>query len=450
MGWYYGDSSTPETYGGRYTMHYAQDIILVAKWTINKYKLILDPAGDSKDPATVEGPLQFEENYGTLIPLKEPKRNHYEFKGWSDGSRIYNAGENYRIGAKDVTLVAQWAKVRYTLTFNPNGGAVDPGSYTEDYMTTRGDFPYPQREGYTFQGWYDNADGGNRITSYTFTANKTIYAHWKINQYTITYDANGGTINNQSQISETYNYGTTIYTTGKVPFKENWKFLGWYDNPSGGNKITQFVLKTNTTLYAHWEHEQIKISFKSNTTDSVGNMPKDSENLHKGEEFYLGIPTRNKYKFKGWATSANGNVEYQGGKKYTFYESKVLYAIWQVSEVTVPCGNKSNNGAGTVGTWNGTIAEGAKTAKVSWWNKGYKLYRDRTFYWSYSGNGSDSWSSWLDGSWGNYPTDSGSRTITLNGGTNWKLYVSVSEGTGNGMGSSNPKLEASATITFYY
>ena len=433
MGWYYGDSSTPETYGGRYTMHYAQDIILVAKWTINKYKLILDPAGDSKDPATVEGPLQFEENYGTLIPLKEPKRNHYEFKGWSDGSRIYNAGENYRIGAKDVTLVAQWAKVRYTLTFNPNGGAVDPKSYTEDYMTMRGDFPYPQREGYTFQGWYDNADGGNRITSYTFTANKTIYAHWKINQYTITYDANGGTINNQSQISETYNYGTAIYTTGKVPFKENWKFLGWYDNPSGGNKITQFVLKTNTTLYAHWEHEQITISFNKNAPGSVSNMP-GNRTIYKGESFKVGTPSRTDYKFLGWATEPNGSVKYQGDTTYTFKENQTLYAIWELQNTSKYFSWSASSwsaGTKTVGTDTFDSTRYIKSITINskggnwgmWYDKYFEFIvkvQDENGNWKdiyYRRDPSSGEYTWNEGK---DRVSSGSQTINLNG--NYKGY----------------------------
>ena len=433
MGWYYGDRSTPETYGGRYTMHYAQDIILVAKWTINKYKLILDPAGDSKDPATVEGPLQFEENYGTLIPLKEPKRNHYEFKGWSDGSRIYNAGENYRIGAKDVTLVAQWAKVRYTLTFNPNGGAVNPRSYTEDYMTTRDDFPYPQREGYTFQGWYDNIDGGNRINSYTFTANKTIYAHWKINQYTVTYNANSGTINNQSQISETYNYGTTIYTTGKVPFKENWKFLGWYDNPSGGNKITQFVLKTNTTLYAHWEHEQITISFNKNAPGSVSNMP-GNRTIYKGESFKVGTPSRTDYKFLGWATEPNGSVKYQGDTTYTFKENQTLYAIWELQNTSKYFSWSASSwsaGTKTVGTDTFDSTRYIKSITINskggnwgmWYDKYFEFIvkvQDENGNWKdiyYRRDPSSGEYTWNEGK---NRVSSGSQTINLNG--NYKGY----------------------------
>ena len=433
MGWYYGDRSTPETYGGRYTMHYAQDIILVAKWTINKYKLILDPAGDSKDPATVEGPLQFEENYGTLIPLKEPKRNHYEFKGWSDGSRIYNAGENYRIGAKDVTLVAQWAKVRYTLTFNPNGGAVNPGSYTEDYMVTRSDFPEARRDGHTFLGWYDNIDGGNRINSYTFTANKTIYAHWKINQYTVTYNANSGTINNQSQISETYNYGTTIYTTGKVPFKENWKFLGWYDNPSGGNKITQFVLKTNTTLYAHWEHEQITISFNKNAPGSVSNMP-GNRTIYKGESFKVGTPSRTDYKFLGWATEPNGSVKYQGDTTYTFKENQTLYAIWELQNTSKYFSWSASSwsaGTKTVGTDTFDSTRYIKSITINskggnwgmWYDKYFEFIvkvQDENGNWKdiyYRRDPSSGEYTWNEGK---NRVSSGSQTINLNG--NYKGY----------------------------
>ena len=250
-------------------------------------------------------------------------------------------------------------------------------------MTTRGDFPYPQREGYTFQGWYDNADGGNRITSYTFTENKTIYAHWKINQYTVTFNANGGTIDGKNQIQKTYNYGTTIYIRKNDPVndpvKENWKFLGWYDNPSVGNNVTQFVLKSDTTLYAHWEHEQINIIFDSNTSDSVSNMPQN-QTIYKGESLNVGTPSRKNYAFKGWSTERNGSVVYKAGTSYTFKQSQTLFAVWKLT---------SADYSGSSSTPDALSSDWRTCGNEIWFGEGRKITR---IYGSIGMGANDMWS----------------------------------------------------------
>lgn len=115
--------------------------------------------------------------------------------------------------------------------------------------------PNPTRTGYTFQGWYTSEGsyvvGGNQ--SYIPTSNIDLYAHWKRNTYTLTYDANGGT---GAPSSTTAEYNTAFNVSTIVPSRSGYDFLGWSYGPTGnpyyqpGGRIS---ISSNTTLYAVWK-----------------------------------------------------------------------------------------------------------------------------------------------------------------------------------------------------
>lgn len=97
-------------------------------------------------------------------------------------------GENAWAVEKTVTV----NKLTLTVSFNANGGSVSPGSKTVGYCETYGDLPTPSYDGYSFEGWYTDANGGSQVakdTKVTKTANHSLYAHWKANSYRL--DING-------------------------------------------------------------------------------------------------------------------------------------------------------------------------------------------------------------------------------------------------------------------
>ena len=106
----------------------------------------------------------------------------------------------------------------------------------------------------------------------------------------------------------------------------------------------------------------------------------------------------------------------------------------------------TRKGAGGFGTWSYTVPPGAKYAIVESYSKIYKAWRDRDITWYYSGNGSKSWTHYLDGSFGNNPSKSSSEKVTLDGGTKWSISVTMS----GGAGKMNTKGEVSGKVTFYY
>lgn len=147
--------------------------------------------------------------------------------------------------------------IAYTVNFDPNGGVVSKASIPVTYGEAYGTLPTPTRTGYSFSGWYTAKTGGTKIVSSTMvgsSAGSTLYAHWKANQYTVTFDPNGGTV---STTSKTVTYGET-YASPKVlpePTYPGHTFDGWYTTKTDGTRVTEDTVVTATkdhTLYARW------------------------------------------------------------------------------------------------------------------------------------------------------------------------------------------------------
>lgn len=81
----------------------------------------------------------------------------------------------------DQSFTAQWTANTYTVTLDANGGSVNPSSAEVTYDGAYGTLPTPFRQGYTFTGWFTEADGGSKVesgTSVNRTEDHTLYAHW--------------------------------------------------------------------------------------------------------------------------------------------------------------------------------------------------------------------------------------------------------------------------------
>lgn len=172
---------------------------------------------------------------------------HY-FGLWAvcqSGSRYENQGS--------ITCTVTPKSIAYTVNFDPNGGEVSKASMAVTYGKAYGALPTPTRTGYRFSGWYTAKTGGSKIANSTTvdnSAGSTLYAHWKANQYTVTFDSNGGTVGTSSQ---KVTYGSTY--TLPIPTRMGYTFDGWYTAKTGGAKVTKDTVVTataNHTLYARW------------------------------------------------------------------------------------------------------------------------------------------------------------------------------------------------------
>ncbi len=104
--------------------------------------------------------------------------------------------------------------------------------------------------GYTFLGWFTQAEGGDQVTKFT-DADTTLYAHWGEPQgtwYTVTFHANGGTLTGGA--TAMYEKNTAITVTD--PVRPGWEFTGWYTE-SGGAGTEIVAITADIDAYAHWE-----------------------------------------------------------------------------------------------------------------------------------------------------------------------------------------------------
>lgn len=157
------------------------------------YKIAYNLNGGTNNSAN---PSSYNVLYG--VSLKNPTRQGYTFSGWYNGDTKVNGinegkGANFASSAElyselakrtigDVALEARWTPNKYTLSFDPNGGTVNPTSKTVSYGSHYGDLPTPTKSGNTFLGWFTEKDGGTQVSSTTTmgASNVTLYAHWKL------------------------------------------------------------------------------------------------------------------------------------------------------------------------------------------------------------------------------------------------------------------------------
>ena len=240
-------------------------LTLYPVWNTNKYTITFDTNGGSEiAPIT--------QDYGTEITAPDnPTRKGYTFRGWDKEIPETMPAEN-------ITVKAQWEINQYTITFDTNGGS-EIAPITQDYGTEITAPDNPTRKGYTFKGW------DKEIPETMPAGNITVKAQWEINQYTIAFDTNGG-----SEIAPiTQDYGTEI-TAPDNPTRKGYTFRGW------DKEIPETMPAENITVKAQWEINQYTITFDTNGGSEIAPITQD----YGTEITAPDNPTRKGYTFKGW------------------------------------------------------------------------------------------------------------------------------------------------------
>ena len=249
---------------------------LTAQWTAPTYAVTLNTGGGTINSGNV---TEFTYGVGATLPT-DVTRTGYTFKGWYDnesltGSPVTAIGDT-ETGNKEYW--AKWEINQYTVTVKPENGEADI-TITQDYGTAIAAPADPTREGYTFTGW-------DRDIPATMPAeNMTVTAKWKVNQYTITFDTNGG-----SEITPiTQDYGTAI-TAPASPTREGYTFIGW------DKAIPATMPAENMTITAKWKVNQYTITFDSNGGSEIAPITQDYGTAITAPA----DPTREGYTFIGW------------------------------------------------------------------------------------------------------------------------------------------------------
>ena len=269
----------------------AENITVKAQWEINQYTITFDTNGGSEiAPIT--------QDYGTEITAPDnPTRKGYTFKGWDKEIPETMPAEN-------ITVKAQWEINQYTITFDTNGGS-EIAPITQDYGTEITAPDNPTRKGYTFKGW------DKEIPETMPAENITVKAQWEINQYTITFDTNGG-----SEIAPiTQDYGTEI-TAPDNPTRKGYTFKGW------DKEIPETMPAENITVKAQWEINQYTIAFDTNGGSEIAPITQD----YGTEITAPDNPTRKGYTFKGWDKEIPKTMP---------AENITVKAQWEINQYTI-------------------------------------------------------------------------------------------------------------------
>ena len=330
--------------------------------------------------------------------LPTPTRTGYHFTGWTVAAADGNwsgfvsdgASLNGRYGSP--TLKANWEVNKYTIRFNSNGGSGEMADLTqvknpvtneyEDLCYTSPSFRLPEnaftRRGYDFLGWstdpnqnpdafapkpaqndagYYPALGQYQNTQYIFkdhalTAENNgvvvLYAVWKIHNYTVTLDLDGGSYDGVNYVKEFTNLHVDATITLTVPVKTGNDFTGWILTdgnvdiaPNADGTAVLTVQESDAILQAQWDPHGYKLYVDPNGgvfRGQTGVMPRPgyyNDEIHAFTSETIEAPTRDGFEFTGWTYTpgADGGGEWYYDKatqtgEYTFSGDATLTANW--------------------------------------------------------------------------------------------------------------------------
>ena len=342
----------------------ASNVTYTAQWRVNQYTSTFDANGGS-------GGKSVTQNFDTALSAPAVARTGYTFLGWSPAVPS-------TVPAANATYTAQWTANGYSVVYDPNGGSgtMDATAMTYDAegVVSSNDFT---RVGYSFLGWATNATGvvvyeaGQAVSNLTTQASGvlTLYAVWNVNQYTVAFDANGGS----GGWSRSMDYGATI--TAPTVTRTGYAFAGWWTAKSGGVEIMADTAVTeDATYYARWTANKYTIKFYAN--GGKGTMKTLSATYGKSARLTANAFKRTGYKFAGWAKTKNGKVAYKNKasvKNLTAVNGKTVafYAVWK------PCSYKikfnRNGGKGSMKTLSATYGKNVKLTANAFKRTGYKF-----------------------------------------------------------------------------
>ena len=243
----------------------AENMSFKAQWTINQYTLTFNADNGTED-------VKITQNYGTKFESPAtPTKTGYTFAGWD-----MDIPET--IPAENMSFTAKWIANQYTLTFDSNGGS-DVAAITQDYGTKIDTPAAPTKTGYTFAGW------DNEIPETMPAESMNFKALWTINQYTLTFNADNGT----EDVEITQDYGTK-FDTPADPTREGYTFAGW------DMDIPETIPAEDMRFTAKWIANQYTLTFDSDGGSDVAAITQDYGTKIETPA----APTKTGYTFAGW------------------------------------------------------------------------------------------------------------------------------------------------------
>ena len=341
-------------------------VTLYAVWTPNIYTISLNKQSGSNGTSTIYLKYNtgwYSNNTGTtsISAITKPTRSGYIFQGYytdteGKGTQIINSNGNFVSGkltyttAND-TLYAYWTPISYSINYELNGGAFGGNSPTNNTQyNTAINVPAPRPPtGYTFAGWSggtnfnsSTAQSGSEsdsmsswsgsLTKNTYFKNLTasdgvtvtLVANYTANNYTVTFEANGGTV---SPTTKSVTYDST-YGDLPTPTRTGYSFTGWTLNGTKITSTTTVKTASNHTLVAQWQAISYTLTFDPNGQGGTVNPTTKSVTF---DTTYGTLPTpiRAGYIFIGWYTDKSVGTQVLSTTTVKTASNHSLYAHWQ-------------------------------------------------------------------------------------------------------------------------
>ena len=274
------------------------DKTYIENWELTEYNITMDLNGGSGQEKVVY--TMTDEDF----ELPTPTRNGYEFVGWTgEGITMPQTSVIIPKGSTgNKAYTANWQVIEYTITLDTNGGpVVSPIKYTVEDLFT---LPYILRPGYEFAGWTLDGSGMLPFTPliiYPGTTGDLHYkAEWRLAEYTITMDLDGGS--GQEKVVYTITDEDFELPT---PTRNGYEFVGWT-----GERITtpQTSVKIpkgstgNKAYTANWKVIRYTITLVTNGGAVIASIRYTVE-----DSVTLPIPPdRPGYEFSGWVLDGSG------------------------------------------------------------------------------------------------------------------------------------------------
>ncbi len=341
-GWYSGDTRLTDGFGkGISSWQLQSGGILTVKWSANINTLNFNANGG-------EGTMSAQEivtDETASISANTFTRKGYTFVGWAEsanGGVVYKDCAEYTMGAESsYELFAVWVANRNEVVFDGNGAT--GGSMESQFISTDSSASLTEntftKTGYTFAGWATSAggevvyaDGANYAMG--TAAQYTLYAVWEATEYSIRYYTNGGIAAGNPSVYTIEDDDIVL----NIPARAGYRFAGWTGTGLSEPTLTVIIEMGSTgnrEYTANWEANANNIVFNAN--GGKGEMTAQSINTDETAPLFPNSFARDGYRFAGWATSADGEVEYSDGANYTMgAESEyTLYAVWEVVSYSI-------------------------------------------------------------------------------------------------------------------
>jgi len=229
-----------------------------AKWMSKTYSVTLNTNGGTIKSGNV---TNYSYGEGAELPTDVEKSGH-TFAGWYENEELTGSAvaaiSDTDYG--DKTYYARWTSKTYSITFNTDGGTIK-GNYVTGYSYGEGAvLPTDvEKSGYTFAGWYDNEElTGSTVTAISDTeyGDKTYYAKWTANTYSVKLHLNGGNLADGVSDITAYTYGNSIELPDRSEIvRSGYMFSGWYADEGFKDGPYTEISSTdsgNKEFYARW------------------------------------------------------------------------------------------------------------------------------------------------------------------------------------------------------